>query len=338
MNNATESERFKSAITSHTLDIDSVDVLRQPVQRSADIELTQLEAGPLKGSLTHLNVGELVVSIGQFSRGLRSRGVFSKKYVKVGLLVSAEADVSHWSTTQRSGDIAVFPPGEDHEGIYRRGASYVAISLDLATLDDVFGGEPLLDQELLATQRCLVAAKRDNRLVVSRLLANLHTLAATDVPVTKQAADFYSRCVVEGFSALMLEARNSEHDEAAMLPARRIVRKVEDFVATCGNRPIHISEICHQLRLSRRTLHRAFFDSLGIGPVTYLRRRRLAAVNSILCRPFSADVSVTEVALENGFADLGRFAQYYRVLFGEHPSATLRRGVKEPRLRMAQTT
>jgi AraC-like DNA-binding protein len=35
--------------------------------------------------------------------------------------------------------------------------------------------------------------------------------------------------------------------------------------------------------------------------------------------------TVTAIAIQNGFADVGRFAQRYRLLFGETPSQTLRR-------------
>jgi AraC family ethanolamine operon transcriptional activator len=36
------------------------------------------------------------------------------------------------------------------------------------------------------------------------------------------------------------------------------------------------------------------------------------------------NVTVGEVAMQQGFIELGRFAQYYRNLFGEYPSETLR--------------
>jgi AraC family ethanolamine operon transcriptional activator len=35
------------------------------------------------------------------------------------------------------------------------------------------------------------------------------------------------------------------------------------------------------------------------------------------------ETTVTEVALQQGFVELGRFSQYYRALFGEYPSETL---------------
>jgi AraC family ethanolamine operon transcriptional activator len=50
----------------------------------------------------------------------------------------------------------------------------------------------------------------------------------------------------------------------------------------------------------------------------YLARRRLAEA-------VVTTTSVTEVAMANGFWELGRFAAEYRSLFGETPSMTLRR-------------
>ncbi|WP_425359542.1 helix-turn-helix transcriptional regulator [Borborobacter arsenicus] len=92
-------------------------------------------------------------------------------------------------------------------------------------------------------------------------------------------------------------------------------------------RPVHISELCSALMVSRRTLHRAFFETLGTGPMTYLRLRRLSAVHRALRMPGSSQASVTHTALDHGFSDLGRFAVYYRSIFGESPSQTRRRAV-----------
>lgn len=65
-------------------------------------------------------------------------------------------------------------------------------------------------------------------------------------------------------------------DGTRYLPsAMRLVRDVEDYLRTAGTRPVHVSEICTELRLSRRSLHRAFHEVFGVGPVTFLRYKRL---------------------------------------------------------------
>lgn len=100
---------------------------------------------------------------------------------------------------------------------------------------------------------------------------------------------------------------------------------MEHYIEAVGIRPVHISEICAQFEVSRRSLHRAFDEVLGMGPVTFLRYKRLCRIHSVLRGSSPAQTTVTEVAMQQGFIELGRFAHYYHALFGEHPSETLRR-------------
>jgi AraC family ethanolamine operon transcriptional activator len=78
------------------------------------------------------------------------------------------------------------------------------------------------------------------------------------------------------------------------------------------------------LKASRRSLHRAFVDTLGVSPAAYLRRRRLSTIRSILSGRDTPVISIADLAFEYGFPEPGRFAAYYRAHFGETPSETLR--------------
>ena len=60
-----------------------------------------------------------------------------------------------------------------------------------------------------------------------------------------------------------------------------------------------------------------------MGPITYLRYKLLSTVRRILKHSDPAVVKIGDIAIENGFFDPGRFAAYYRALFGETPSQTL---------------
>jgi adenylate cyclase len=64
---------------------------------------------------------------------------------------------------------------------------------------------------------------------------------------------------------------------------------------------------------------------LGTTPLGWTRRMRLARARRALLHAGPED-SVTDIALSNGFAQLGRFAAEYRRAFGELPSRTMSKG------------
>jgi AraC family transcriptional regulator, ethanolamine operon transcriptional activator len=75
--------------------------------------------------------------------------------------------------------------------------------------------------------------------------------------------------------------------------------------------------------LSARTLQRSFQATCGLCPQEWFRVERLNRVRNDLLNDREG-VSVTSTATRWGFFHFGRFAQYYRELFGERPSETLR--------------
>ena len=57
----------------------------------------------------------------------------------------------------------------------------------------------------------------------------------------------------------------------------------------------------------------------------FLMQIRLANVrDELLKKPFDDCGNITQVALNNGFTQLGRFSSYYKDMFGELPSQTVK--------------
>jgi AraC-like DNA-binding protein len=107
--------------------------------------------------------------------------------------------------------------------------------------------------------------------------------------------------------------------------ARDALRRAEEFLAAHMQMAVSLPEVASAAGVSLRTLTRVFRNKHGVGPIGFLRRRRLEATRRDLLAAEPGFETVTDVALRYGFAHLGRFAGEYRKAFGESPSETLRR-------------
>jgi transcriptional regulator GlxA family with amidase domain len=87
--------------------------------------------------------------------------------------------------------------------------------------------------------------------------------------------------------------------------------------------PLHISALCRTLEVSERTLRKAFHQLYGVPPCRHLRMLRLSQARRALMAADDKLVTVTEIATDCGFLELGRFSVEYRKVYGESPSQTL---------------
>ncbi len=105
---------------------------------------------------------------------------------------------------------------------------------------------------------------------------------------------------------------------------RHIVEKARDFILSRKGNPPSVLDICNELRVSRRILHYSFQKVLAINPVTFLRYIRLHGARQELITEPPGRFLISEIAAHWGFWTPGIFCTYYKELFGETPTATVR--------------
>jgi AraC-like DNA-binding protein len=108
-------------------------------------------------------------------------------------------------------------------------------------------------------------------------------------------------------------------------PVPRDVRRAIDHMRRNMGRKIAVSELAAVCDVAERTLRKHFRQFVGLSPLAFFRRLRLAAVREDLLDGSNC-TTITEVATRYGFSHFGRFAQQYRRTFGEAPSSTFARG------------
>lgn len=104
----------------------------------------------------------------------------------------------------------------------------------------------------------------------------------------------------------------------------QIVKRLDAFLREHLDEPIQIAQLCDVTGVSERSLRNACHAVCGTSPKRYLTRRRLEAVRLALEEAEPGHATVTRIATDFGFYELGRFAATYTSFFGERPSDTLR--------------
>ena len=103
------------------------------------------------------------------------------------------------------------------------------------------------------------------------------------------------------------------------------LRKAKAYMAARLDEPLTLTTLAQGIGVPARTIQAAFQAAEEMGPMQWLRTRRLHAVREALLSADDKPSRVADAAFRFGFWHLGEFAQHYRRAFNETPRATLSR-------------
>lgn len=246
-------------------------------------------------------------------------------WVALGLTRSA-APSTWYGSKVTQGTLLCNPPGEPIDGYFTPGFSCLTICFPsdlwergqiLAGVEDTnfdqFAAMQLPTASYLRIEQQLLALQKDLRSVCAE---TNHYLG-----VSHHAADFVIHMAASAWESAMNKPRVPDSYRNRI----RLAHRAEEWLRIHLPDKIQVTDLSLKLRVSRRELEYAFKLAFDCGPQEYLNKLRLNAIYRALrcAAPFAK--SVTNVALDHGITHLGRFSTYYYKLFGEKPSATLRK-------------
>jgi AraC-like DNA-binding protein len=307
--------------------IEGIDDMRR-VLGGPNMSCVPLGSGVPKGRVLQATVGDVRLRAGELTADIRGRGDVDANAVSLSMKLDSASLLFSFRSGEEClpGDVYRLVRGDVSD--YRANGRnvFAVISLSAEALLKR-GGEEALREDVEFWERCVwFRASPAIRALAARSVARIALrLLQPGLVVTGAALHQLQHELTEPFvCGVLLDDRTAA--ESHHMHGAAIVRKVENWVDDQSLATIQIADLCRALHLSRRTLQRAFTETLGIGPARYLTLRRLAAVRSELRSSDPAAVTVTATALKHGFWELGRFARDYRHTFGERPSETLSRG------------
>jgi AraC-like DNA-binding protein len=203
---------------------------------------------------------------------------------------------------------------------YRWGGMILTPEILSATSQVLIGQEiapPNVTQQVIRTPPALMARLHDLHGATTRLASTVPDILAH--PEVAKAIE------QELLRTLVVCLADRTTIEPPCPSRQRVLQRFLEVIEESQYEPLYLTEICTTLGVSARTLYNACTEYLGMAPHRYLWLRRMNLARRALSLADPKVKSVTEIANDHGFGELGRFAVAYRAMYGESPSATLRR-------------
>jgi AraC-like DNA-binding protein len=150
------------------------------------------------------------------------------------------------------------------------------------------------------------------------------SLTTPGIFTSAPAADALEQALLRPMIGCLLDG---EARRDGVPPAHRaaIANRFTAAVEASLDGPLHLPDLCRTVGITARTLNTLCHEQLDMSAQRFLTLRRLHLTRRALLRSDHGHETVTEIAINHGIWELGRFAVAYKSLFGESPSATLRR-------------
>jgi AraC-like DNA-binding protein len=308
----------------------------QKALRISDVELLPTVKGEFRAELMQINLNQVWMQRGRENLPHLVAGTVSPVRKSISFhtkdpLLTKEQETIHCGEEVLSDGIIVHRADFEHR---RNGANCNWGSMSLTHNDFDAACKAITGREFPGDEFNLIV--RPSSDLMSRLLKVHETVGqiantradVLELPevvrgLEQQLIQLMVRCLTEGeYSKMTTGGRN--HDV--------IVARLEEFLEANPDRPLYLTEICAAIGVTERTLRIACDERLGMGPNKYLHLRRMYLVRRALLQADALTATVTRVATDHGFWELGRFAVAYRLLFGESPSASLQRPPEDRRI------
>lgn len=298
----------------------------QAALRTGTYEVLVKSKGHFHAELTRIDLPRLKTQRGDTNLPMIMNATPDAERAPILFLVDAEqASVRESGNEVSPGELVVYRRQAARHGS-ASGPSRVA-SMSLTHEHLAAASEAITGRELTTPPSTYVTRPG------AKAMSHLRTLHKTAVELAKTAPHILAKPAVanaleQGLVHAMVACLSTEAPAKRRSCARqhsRVIARFERFLEARRYQPVHLAEMCAAIGASERTLRACCQEHFGMGPVRYLWLRRMNLAHRALQRADPTTATVTTIATDYGFWELGRFSVEYRTLFGQLPSASLLR-------------
>jgi AraC family ethanolamine operon transcriptional activator len=288
------------------------------VVSGVSLDLDIMARNALPACVEQFQSASWALDLGKVHVKARVRGTIPQNWAS---LCFVRGGSSRWhGISGEAGSLLCVPPGEELDGNIVPGFEWTTVALPLELwrkCQAISGGEDAALKHFSGWQLSPATHSR-----ITHGLARLQeALRTPTIESDRLAAGFVAELATTAWE-LSIAGRSSSKE--SVRNRARLARRADGWMRERLASPIQMPDVCLALRVSRRELEYAFRSTFNQSPRDHLLVLRLNALRRALQRGGDRG-SVSRLALDCGLTHLGRLATQYRTLFGESPSATLRR-------------
>jgi len=287
--------------------------------KGVDIKVIRTGRGDGPTTVSTVRSGSVVATSTSIGFPMASRSTMGDDVVVAACITSAPPGCRWCGIDLDAGTLLIYGPGAEHTAVNPAGVSF---SFAATTQEALAERSELLGASISPPPRGQVHVLPPEPRA-SVLAHSVVGWVEASVAGTRQTHGGDEPLLDAMIGALSTGRRLHRVGAERRLDSRRIANVCIEYAQAAGRMP-SISEMCLVAHVSERRLRRAFNEEYETSPASFFRTWGLDRARRVLrsCAPIQG--TVTRVALDLGFAHLGRFSVRYKALYGESPSTTLR--------------
>ena len=261
----------------------------------------------------------------KFSISMSVVGLSPPGMLGIAIPIGKGIDAKYWGETHGVASLPMTSPG-GLDVVLDSGHDHLVAFIDIKALERCLTECDFVRLERLALMR-RVNVPRSLRLQFEAWLKRTLLAFGSKLELAKSFG-----CLDQVFQDLVrhLTIIAQALEDENVKPTRRSMRdrgfhRALEYLREQMSANLTMSELCTVSGTSERTLQYAFRETFNMTPQEFMIRRRLHRVRQVLLDSEPNACAVSQVAMDHGFYELGRFSGKYRIYFGELPSTTLLR-------------
>lgn len=307
-----------SSIRKQTLTCFDSDQLSDVI-KGASLNLHQVGKGSFRADMLHISLGKGILDSARYSNSILTEGTISQDNMSFGFIHDSKGESIFNGNILRKHDVLIGDEGGPMSSCMAEDSHWSSFQFKRNDLLK-------LGIKLEKDNNKILHFNKDMQEELSCKLGGvLNYLEEADHHQTSLINKELLYHHILGIYANALEHTKEishlKRDESLFLS-----KKIRTYLNDHADKPIQMINLTALIGKSERTVERIFKKHFGITPYTYLKIHRLHLIRKYLMqRNESVITNIGDIAMKNGFMQMGYFCGEYKKIFGETASQTLRK-------------